>query len=302
MCEDRKFNINIFVAEGRSDGLRIVTKTGWNGIGIVCPRSSYMKARERGEFKQCGVYVLLGEYEDNDTSIIYIGETDKVRQRLDKHYQDEDKDFWQQAIIFTSQGNILNKAQVKYLEAELVKLARGNKRKRYSLKNTANPKHPHLSESAKAEIEWYFEEMKSLFPTLGVMAFEKPKATTEVEYRLIGDGFHATGFETSGGFTVSSGSITVPELQPHVRQKMKGLVRVRQELISDGVLEKISDQKGYRFTFDYEFKTPSMAAKICMGRSANGKLEWKDEKGVSFGEHHRIIEESSDENIKEDMR
>ena len=59
MCTDRKFNVNIFVAEGRPDGLRLVTKTGWNGIGIIFTRSNYIEARKREELKQCGVYVLL---------------------------------------------------------------------------------------------------------------------------------------------------------------------------------------------------------------------------------------------------
>ena len=83
---------------------------------------------------------------------------------------------------------------------------------------------------------------------------------------------------------------------------MKGLVRVRQELIDDGVLEKISDSKGYKFTVDYEFPSPSMAAKVCMGRSANGREEWKDKRGVSFGEHHGDQKKSSDGGLKKSTK
>ena len=55
-----------------------------------------------------------------------LEEADDVLQRLDRHNQE--KDFWQQVIVFTSQNNTLNKAEVRYLEAKLVELAIKNKR------------------------------------------------------------------------------------------------------------------------------------------------------------------------------
>ena len=121
-CASMPFNVKMFIVDGRPDGLRLILKTGWDGLGVVCPRNRYVEARKRPEFKRCGVYVLLGEDEESGIPIIYIGEADEVLQRIDRHYRKK-KDFWQQAIIFTSQSNTLNKAQVRYLEVELVKLA-----------------------------------------------------------------------------------------------------------------------------------------------------------------------------------
>ena len=74
-----------------------------------------------------------------------------------------------------------------------------------------------------------------------------------------------------------------------------GLIRTRQELIDKEVLKikKTSDSEGYEFTIDYEFKTPSLAAKVCMGRSANGRDEWKDKKKVSLKKHQDdLLEEA----------
>ena len=297
------FNVNILIAEGRSDGLRLVTKTGWNGVGIICPRSNYLGARGHEKFKQCGVYILLGEDEESGTPTIYIGEGDKVLPRLDEHY--DKKGFWQQAIVFTSQSNTLNKALVRYLEAKLVEFAHDNKR--CKLDNETTPTYPTLSESDKADIEWYFWAMHSLFPVLGVMVFEKPRATIRdseniIKYQFSGTGFDATGVETRSGFIVHAGSVAVPKLTPHALQKMRGLIKTRQELIDTRVLKKIPNSKGYKFTVDYEFASPSMAAAVCNGNSTNGKIAWKDENGVSFGEHHKIIEESSDEGIKEETK
>ena len=307
-CASMPFNVKIFIVDGRPDGLRLVTKTGWNGIGVVCPRNIYVDARERDEFKRCGVYILLGENENSSTPIIYIGETDEVLQRLDRHSLEKNKDFWQQTIVFTSEGNTLNKlnkADVRYLEAELVKLARKNKR--YDIKNMTNPNHPSLSESAKAEIEWYLEGMLLLLPILGVTAFEKTEAITKdsggagdaIEYHLKGDGFKAKGYEiTNNGFVVSKGSTTVSEFRNHAIKRGR-LYAIRQELIRKKVLKKITNQDGYEFTTDHPFSSPSTAAAICNGRITNGRKEWKDIRGVSFGEHHGDKKKSSDENVKE---
>ena len=44
MTNQRPFKIEIFVAEGLPDGLRLVKKSNWIGQGIVCPP---LRPRER---------------------------------------------------------------------------------------------------------------------------------------------------------------------------------------------------------------------------------------------------------------
>ena len=38
----------------------------------------------------------------------------------------------------------------------------------------------------------------------------------------------------------------------------------------------------YRFTQDYSFSSPSTAAAVALGRSANGRIEWKDKSGKTL--------------------
>jgi hypothetical protein len=52
---------------------------------------------------------------------------------------------------------------------------------------------------------------------------------------------------------------------------------LRQELIANGVLALVDGL--YRFTQDYSFSSPSTAAAVVLGRSANGRIEWKDGQG-----------------------
>jgi len=40
----------------------------------------------------------------------------------------------------------------------------------------------------------------------------------------------------------------------------------------------------YRFTQDYSFSSPSTAAAVVLGRSANGRIEWKDAQGRTLKE------------------
>ena len=57
---------------------------------------------------------------------------------------------------------------------------------------------------------------------------------------------------------------------------------LRQELISNGVLTL---QGGlYQFTQDYIFSAPSTAAAVVLGRSANGRVEWKAAVGHTLKE------------------
>lgn len=165
----RPFNIRIFMVEGLPDGLRHVEKSNWVGLGIVCPRNRYPHVKKRAEFEASGVYILVGGAGDDDRPTLYIGEADRVRDRLDGHHAK--KDFWQQAIVFTTKGDPLNKAEVQYLEARLVEKARAAKR--CKLDNGNFPQRPGLSESDEAEIEGYLEEMLPLLPVLGIHAFEQ---------------------------------------------------------------------------------------------------------------------------------
>lgn len=52
---------------------------------------------------------------------------------------------------------------------------------------------------------------------------------------------------------------------------------LRQELLANGVL--VPGGEHLRFTQDYAFSSPSTAAAVVLGRSANGRTEWQDAQG-----------------------
>lgn len=58
------------------------------------------------------------------------------------------------------------------------------------------------------------------------------------------------------------------------------MLEMRKTFMKSGVLRE--EGNIYRFTQDYEFDSPSTAAGVTLGRSANGRLEWKDVAGHSL--------------------
>ena len=78
MSSRRPFTIEIFVAEGLPDGLRLVKKSNWIGQGIVRPRGRYSVAKQRDEFSRSGVYLLVGQ-DGDQLPKLYVGEAEKVK-------------------------------------------------------------------------------------------------------------------------------------------------------------------------------------------------------------------------------
>jgi hypothetical protein len=67
-----------------------------------------------------------------------------------------------------------------------------------------------------------------------------------------------------------------------MQQHVRGMFDLRQNLIERGVLQQEGNH--YRFTQDYAFSSPSTAAAVVLGRSANGRIEWKDGQGRTLKE------------------
>lgn len=171
------FTIRIFVPDGDPEGLRIIDRMNWTGLGIVFPRTDWPKIKLRSEFSKPGVYILIGYVTDDDLPTVYIGQGDVVRARLDSHIQN--KDFWSKGIAFvsgTASGG-LNRAHATWLEHALIHQA--IKVDRSHLENGTEPQEPQLSEAEKADTQAFLREMLQILPLVGLNAFEIPKAVAQ---------------------------------------------------------------------------------------------------------------------------
>ena len=194
----------------------------------------------------------------------------------------------------TGQEGALNKAHVQYLEARLIELA--NAAKRMSLDNQNQPNRPTLNEADQADMEVFLGHMLQILPLLGISAFEKPAAKkTARKNRLFinAKGLMAEGYESTSGFVVCEGSQAALEAVPSMKTHVRGMYEIREKLISTGVLGLKGNS--YRFTQDYSFSSPSTASAVAMGRSANGRIEWKNKSGKTLKAIRKSWPEMADE-------
>lgn len=165
------FTIRIFVPDGDPEGVRIIDRMNWTGLGVAFPRNKWLDIKQRTEFLRTGVYILVGYKENNDLPTLYIGQGDGVKNRIDTHYQN--KNFWDWAIVFVSNSGGLNRAHATWLEHALVK--RAIQTKRCYLDNGNAPQEPALSEAEKADTQGFLKEILQILPLAGLRAFEFPK-------------------------------------------------------------------------------------------------------------------------------
>lgn len=92
----------------------------------------------------------------------------------------------------------------------------------------------------------------------------------------------ARGYESTQGFVVKVGSQAAGQVAPSMAEHLPGMLAKRQELIDSGVLAQHGSD--YSFTQNYTFSSPSTAACVVLGRSANGRKEWKDAQGRALKE------------------
>ena len=277
MTESMGFSVRIFMPSGEPEGLRIIEKSNWTGQGLFFPRSLFDEVRKREELTRTGVYVLWGPGESGQMQRVYVGEGDALLGRIDSHVRN--KEFWTHCVAFSSKDQHLNKAHAQHLEARLVGLAA--EAKRCELDNRNVPQLPSLSDADAADAELYLADMLLCLPVVGVNFFEQPLAQSEKSKDLFLNArdITARGYEDVAGFVVRSGSKAVKDEVPSIHAYLSNL---REALIGQGLLEDGGNV--YRLVQDYVFSSPSTASGVMLGRSSNGRVEWKDSIGRSLKE------------------
>lgn len=284
--------LKIFLVDGAPTGLLTAEILNWTGHVITAPRSRLADLIQRKEIQGAAVYFLLGPDQGMGFGTqVYIGETDNAARRLAQHNKPEHnggKDFWERVCIVTSKDANVGKGHIKYLESRLISLAKTANR--CALLNSTEPEYKGLPEADISDMEFFLEQILTLLPVLG-FDFLRPraKATTtkvteggeaperETSPVFIGDvpryGIQARGQEIDGEFVVYKGS--------KARRTWEGAegsyTKLFNHLVTQGVLKPTLDGTLNEFAEDYVFSSPSAAAAVVAGRSANGRTHWVTE-------------------------
>ena len=270
--------IKLFLPRGDAKSLRTAEISNWTGKAVAAPRTELDELLAREELEKAGVYILIGSDPLTNAARAYIGEAEVIRERLKQH---KTKEFWVSAIVFVSKDENLTKAHVRFLESRL--LAEAAQIGRFTLEqNQAGGSR--LPESDREDMEVFLARIRQLLPVLGsdiLAPIAQPAANAQPGGVLVcrAKGAEARGQRTANGFVVFHDSTAVLEERPSAESYPYVLVQ-RKKLTADGTL---IEKDGFLFfTKDAEFSSPSAAAVVIHGGSANGLTAWKTKDGKSL--------------------
>lgn len=267
--------LKMFLVYGDPKRLRTVELSNWTGKAVAGPRSEFDRVIEREESIHSGIYFLTGVDPDTNKSVIYVGEAECIRDRVKFHLA---KDYWNHIAFFISKDENLTKAHIRYIEGRLIEAAKSVGRAVVINGQASGSK---LPESDREDMEVFLEKVHQILPVIGIESFvktggnEQPGIDTAILTCSIKN-VTATGYLTPNGMVVISGSEAVLKERASSK-KWPAVLAQRNRLIEEGILLEKNDR--WVFSKDTEFSSPSAAAAVIHGGSANGLTAWKDKSG-----------------------
>lgn len=295
-------SIQLFLMDGDASGRIKCTLANWTGVAFKIPRTEIEKCKDREDLKQSGVYFLFGTSDETGKGVVYIGQAgarkngEGILNRLQEHKRNPEKDYWTEAIVFTTSNNSLGATEISYLENRFCNMALAAKR--YEVKNGNDPTSGNITEEKESEMEEFIDYAKVIMGTLGHKLFE-PVSKPAVVIQEVSDTtpaqepvplhlertikkvgkVEADGLQTSEGFVVLQGSHISPVDDDTIPTVIK---ECRQKAQVDG---------NYILQEDLLFSSPSYAAMFVIGKSANGLTSWKTPDGQTL----KSLEAKADE-------
>lgn len=270
--------INIFIPDGNPRGVKVCEIQDSIVKAIYIPRNKIDEVLKRSDLREPGIYFLFGGDDSLAKPLVYVGEAEDLIVRIKQH--NSGKDFWNAVICFTSEKKNINKAHIKYLESYCCEQIK--KINKAEIENTITPTQSSLTEREVDFVLSFFDDLKILLSTLGYPIFEENKKEKSNLFICKGKDAFAEGEYAEDGFIVFAGAQANIE---EARAIGVWASNIRKVLIEEGVMK--NNGQVYVFLEDYTFKSPSAAAAVVLGRSANGWTEWKDSIGKTLDERYR---------------
>lgn len=297
----KPFSLRVFLPQGEPQGLRVIEKTNWTGVGLIFPRTRLDKALGREELRRTGVYVLWND-DAEVKPMVYVGQSEDVSRRMKEHDQNQEMDWWTKAAAFATKDDAFNQAHGRLLEWALAKRAR--EASRCELRNRNKPSKPSISESDEADAEHFLEDLLQCLPLVGLTVFEVPtvpadQADTSDESALVlyldrpGMGVRATARPGAEGFTVLKGAQVRrdEDLNASFSNEHIGYRNLRSHLIEAEII--VDDGPGpYLLRQDWTFSSPSQANVVLFGHPMQPYQVWKDPLGRTWRQILNATEEA----------
>jgi hypothetical protein len=284
--------ITLFLMDGEPDGRKELTLSSWNAAGFIFPRNKLKEFTADAYSQKPGVYFLFGrESEDSSVTSAYIGHADNIADRLSEHNRDKAKDFWYQTAVFVSNTDTITRAHAKYIESQCIRLAMVAKHYGYILKNGNEPVPANLPRADIPETEEFVTNINLLLTTAGYPLLQKVESGAEIDsenplfiFKNDKIGTRGTASMTNEGFIMYKDSTIASVYTSTGATAVRGQ-KIIEQLLEEDVLVKEGEL--YRLVQDYRFASPSAAADLVCGYSANGWDVWKTSEGKTLDELYR---------------
>lgn len=284
-------NFNLFLIDGEVTGRFKCTLSNWTGLAYKIPRSYLEKSKERQDLKQSGVYFLIEKNENGDDEV-YIGQAstrkngEGVLFRVIEHLKDNK--YFSEVVILTTQNNSFGATEISYLENRFTNLALETGR--YTVRNENEPNIGNVTEEKESELEEFIEFSKMVLGVLGYKVFIPILNTTEkiIEKNQKEFKFYlsrkskksqkliqAACIRTNEGFVVLKDSMIEEidsEAIPLTIKELRTKCKANKEIFNG------------KLTKNLLFNSPSYAAAFVLGMQTNGRVDWKDENGITLKE------------------
>ena len=293
--------------DGSDDGLIRVESKEHSIVIYKIPHASACNYSDNYELKVSGIYLLINE--KNGT--IYVGQADSrengnglLTRMLEPHSSDE-INCWDFAYsIASANPTFLLASELNYLERFFY-----NEAKKSGHYTVLNAKQPHAKENIVLDIDLrpFINCVLFLFhDQFQFDMFVKKTSEPPVEDKNEEDGenggseitpnrifFLKTDRKVMGIFLpdrkVEVRADTVISTENHLpsQKGQESNAKLRAKLNEDGIIVNNI------FVKNYIFNTPSQAASVILGRSANGNTEWVDENGILFDKYPEAFHKKS---------
>ena len=285
-------SINLFLMDGSVTGCIKCSLSNWTGIAYKIPRTELDNCKNRNDLKQSGVYFLFGKSDQTGEDVVYIGQAgarkngEGILNRLQEHKRNPEKDYWTEAVVFTTSNNSFGPTEISYLENRFAALA--TEAHRYRVTNGNEPTSGNTTEEKESELEEFVDYAMIVMGTLGHKVFipiswaEAPLVAddgsvshdSEPTLYLNTAKANAKGKRTSDGFVVFKGSKVASAPTKSCPDSIKALREKNANRIDIN----------HTLTEDVLFSSPSAAAGFVNYASANGLIMWVAENGKTLKE------------------
>lgn len=286
----RPKTIKLYLMDGTADGRIKCTIDPWIGEAYKIPRELVPVCKDRKQLQWTGVYFLFGTSEKTGNPCVYVGQAGVrknktgITQRLLEHDREKES-YWTDAVAFIASNNTFGQTDISFLENYFYNKAAAAGR--YEMVNAADPTQGNITEEKEAELLSYADSAEMILTTLGYKVFLPEKKENQKPLQNVIDVYlqKASGVNAAGKFNAYTNALTIMKgsvVSDFISEKYAASnvrpYRLRIAYEADGTI------KNHKFTKDAELTSPSYAAAVILGRSADGKLEWKTKEGIRIAD------------------